>query len=381
MKHVLLLLSLIAIAIACQNTNEQKMNEATQLSISKAVFGNVPDGVADIYTLKNANGVEVAITNYGGIVVNILVPDKNGVFADVNLGYDSLSSYIEGNPYFGAIIGRYGNRIAKGKFVLDGTTYTLATNNGANHLHGGIKGFDKVLWAASELRDSFSVGLLLTYISKDMEEGYPGNLSVTVRYQLNNQNELSIQYEATTDKKTICNLTNHAYFNLAGAGNGDILRHQLMINAAHFTPVDSTLIPTGEIRPVAGTAMDFTTPTAIGARVEAKEEQIIFGRGYDHNFVLQRTGNGIELAATVHEPISGRYMEVYTTEPGVQFYCGNFLSGDNVGKNNKPYLFRYGFCLETQHFPNSPNQSEFPSVVLEPEQKYQTTTIYKFSTL
>ena len=363
---------------ACQNQNKQ-MNEANQPSIQKTVFGNTAEGTAELYTLKNSNGMEVAITNYGDIIVKLIVPDKNGNFADVTLGYDSLSQYIEANPYFGAIVGRYGNRIAKGKFELDGQTYQLATNNGANHLHGGRKGFDKVLWEASELKDTTSVGLLLTYTSKDMEEGYPGNLAIAVTYRLNNDNELSIDYKANTDKKTICNLTNHAYFNLAGAGNGDILAHQLMINAEYFTPVDSTLIPTGEIKPVAGTAFDFTTATAIGARVEADETQIKFGGGYDHNFVIKREGEGLSLAATVYEPTSGRYVEVRTTEPGVQFYCGNFLTGENIGKGNKPYHFRSGFCLETQHFPDSPNQPNFPSVVLEPTQTYQTTTIYRFS--
>lgn len=363
----------------CNHETSVKQSAETmpKPTLAKQLFGKTADGTAvDLYTLSNEKGMEAKITNYGGIVVSLKTPDRNGKAGDVVLGYDSLDGYLKSSPYFGAIVGRYGNRIAKGQFTLDGTTYKLAKNNGENHLHGGIKGFDKVVWEAKEVPNGNSAGLQLTYLSKDGEEGYPGNLSVTVLYTLTNDNGLKIEYTATTDKKTVVNLTNHSYFNLAGSG--DILKHELMLNADKFTPVDKTLIPTGELKSVKGTPLDFTQPTAIGARIDQPDEQMKFGGGYDHNFVINGAGS-LALTASVYEPTSGRVMDVYTTEPGVQFYTGNFLGG-MVGKNGQAYQKRTGFCLETQHFPDSPNKPSFPSTVLEPGKKYETTTIYKFST-
>jgi len=346
----------------------------------KTAFGKTADGQqVDLYTLSNDRGMEAAITNYGGIVVSLKAPAHDGSFADVVLGFDSLDGYLKEHPYFGAIIGRYGNRIAKGRFKLNGVEYKLATNNGENHLHGGIKGFDKVVWAARDVSTPQAAALELKYTSKDGEEGYPGNLDVTVIYTLTEDNELKIDYSATTDKDTVVNLTNHSYFNLAGEGNGDILGHEMMINAAAFTPVDAGLIPTGEIKKVEGTPFDFRKPAAIGARINADDPQIRYGKGYDHNFVLDRKGGGLELAARVVERKSGRILEVLTTEPGIQFYSGNFLDGSVKGKGGKAYQHRYGFCLETQHFPDSPNKPNFPSTVLKPGGKYQTTTVYRFS--
>jgi aldose 1-epimerase len=357
------------------------MNTQAAQKIGKQPFGKTADGTSvELYTLTNSSGVEAKIMTYGGIVVSLKVPDRNGKLDDVVLGYDGLDGYLTSHPYFGTITGRYANRIAKGKFTLDGREYTLAQNNGENHLHGGIKGFDKVVWKAREVKIKDGVGVELTYVSRDGEEGYPGNLSVTVTYTLTNKNELKIVYAATTDKATIVNLTNHSYFNLAGPKAGDILGHELMLNADRFTPVDRTLIPTGELRSVKGTPMDFTKPTAIGARIEQKDEQLLFGLGYDHNWVLNKTGASLTLAARVYEPTTGRVMEVYTTEPGIQFYTGNFLDGTITGKGGKVYQKRYGFCLETQHFPDSPNKPSFPSTVLRPSRKYTQTTVYKFST-
>lgn len=348
------------------------------MNIEKGQFGRTNLGQADVYTLTNANGCEVKITNYGGIVVSVKVPDKNGHLGDVVLGYETLKEYVENNPYFGALIGRCGNRIAKGKFTLNGKQYTLAVNNGENHLHGGIVGFDKVVWHAEEIKEADGVGLKLTYLSKDGEEGYPGNLSVTVRYLWTNDNELRIGYAATTDKPTVVNLTNHSYFNLAC--KGDILGHELMINADRFTPVDEGLIPTGELRSVGGTAMDFRKSTAIGARIEQEDEQLKFGLGYDHNYVLNNYDGSLRVVARAYEPTTGRVLEVHTTEPGLQFYSGNFLDGTITGKYGTVYHKRHGFCLETQHFPDSPNKPSFPSTVLKPGEKYTSTTIYKFAT-
>jgi aldose 1-epimerase len=371
---VVLLAGTVIVSLAGCNTQ----GRAT-MTIEKEPFGKTKGGnVAHIYTLTNANGCEARITNYGGIVVSLKVPDQNGKLGDVVLGYETLDEYIKNNPYFGALIGRYGNRIAKGKFTLNGKEYPLAVNNGENHLHGGIVGFDKVVWAAKEIKEAQGVGLKLTYLSKDGEEGYPGNLSVTVRYLWTNDNELRIDYAATTDRQTVVNLTNHSYFNLAG--KGDILGHELMIDADKFTPVDEGLIPMGELRNVAGTPMDFRKATAIGARIEQQDEQLKFGLGYDHNWVLNRYGGSLRLVASVYEPTTGRVLEVHTTEPGLQFYCGNFLDGTITGKYGTVYHKRHGFCLETQHFPDSPNKPNFPSTVLKPGDKYTSTTIYKFTT-
>ena len=351
------------------------------MDIKKEDFGNMPDGTSvELYTLSNSKGMRVKIITYGGIVTSIEVPDAAGKAGDVVLGYDNLDDYVKNNPYFGCIVGRYGNRIGAGKFTLDGVEYKLATNNGPNHLHGGLKGFDKVVWKAEEFKNADGVGVKLTYTSKDMEEGYPGNLDILVTYTLTEKNELKIYYEATTDKATPVNMTNHSYFNLAGQGNGDILGHELMINADKCTPVDEGLIPTGELMPVKGTVMDFTKPIAVGARINSDYEQIKFGGGYDHNWVLNKKGDELSLAAKVIEPTTGRIMEVYTTEPAIQFYAGNFLDGTITGKEGKVYKHRYAFCLETQHYPDSPNKPEFPSTILNPGDKYETTTIYKFST-
>jgi aldose 1-epimerase len=341
-------------------------------------FGKAPDGSeVNLYTLRNNAGAEVGICNYGGLVLFLKVPDRNGKFGDVVLGYDDLPDYIKDSPYFGALIGRYGNRIAKGKFTLDGKEYTLAVNNGPNALHGGLKGFDKVVWEPRFLATLEGPSLELLYVSKDGEEGYPGTLSVKVVYTLMDDNALRVDYTATTDKDTVINLTQHSYFNLAG--KGDILNHQVMIPADKFTPVDSTLIPTGELKPVDGTPFDFRTPTAIGARIGQEDEQLKFGNGYDHNWVINKQTGQLTLMARVSEPTTGRVMEVYSTEPGLQFYSGNFLDGKNKGKGGWVYQFRNGFCMEPQHYPDSPNQPNFPSVVLKPGQTYRNTIIYKFS--
>jgi aldose 1-epimerase len=351
-----------------------------EAKVMKQAFGKTADGtLIDLYVLTNKNGMEAAITNYGGIVVSLKTPDRNGKLADVVLGYDRLEGYLGDTSHQGAIVGRYGNRIGRAAFTLNGTRYTLAKNNGDNSLHGGLKGFDKVVWKAKQMSSAEGDGVELTYLSKDGEEGYPGNLSVRVVYTLTDKNELKIDYTATTDKPTVVNLTNHSYFNLAGQGEGDILQHQLRLTAAKFTPVDAGLIPTGELRPVAGTPFDFRKATAIGARINAADEQLKLGRGYDHNFVLDSTGGKLALAAEVYEPKTGRVMEVWTTEPGIQFYTGNFLDGTIHGKAGKVYQQRYAFCLETQHFPDSPNQPKFPSTVLKPGSRYQTTTVYKFA--
>jgi len=356
-------------------------SEGGNPSIKKEIFGRTRDGSdVHLYTLTNSKGMEARITNYGGIIVSLVVPDKLGKLDDIVLGYDSLTEYVKDNPYFGCIVGRYGNRIAKGRFTLNGIEYTLATNNGVNHLHGGMKGFDKVLWNARENQTKDGPALELTYVSKDGEEGYPGNLSVNVVYTLSDNNELRIHYRATTDKSTVVNLTHHSYFNMAGAGNRDILDHELMINADRFTPVDSGLIPTGELRKVHGTPMDFTHQAKICARIDQDDQQLRLGRGYDHNFVLNKRGKALTVAARVYEKTTGRVMEVLTTEPGLQFYSGNFLDGHNIGKGGKSYKHRYGFCLETQHYPDSPNKPQFPSTVLNPGETYSSETIYKFYT-
>jgi len=327
-----------------------------------------------VYTLRNSHGVETQITNYGGIVISLKVPDRQGKFDDVVLGFNKPEDYVKRNdPYLGAIIGRYGNRIAKGRFTLNGVEYKLAVNNGENHLHGGIKGFDKVVWTGRQIRTKDGPAVVLTYLSKDGEEGYPGNLRVRVVYTLTNKNELKIDYSATTDKATVINLTHHSYFNLSGEGNGDILNHQLMIDADQFVPTDAGSIPTGELRKVTGTPFDFTTSTAIGARINQDDEQLKFGSGYDHTFVIKGRTGTLRHAATVYESVTGRKMEVWTTEPGMQFYTGNFLDG-------KPHPRRSGFCLETQHYPDSPNQPSFPTTTLKKGATYKSTTIYRFTT-
>ena len=356
------------------------MSVPAKPAFKKAAFGKTADGMAvEIYTLTNSGGAEVKIITYGGAVVSLKVPDKNGKFGDVVLGFDSITAYEKHTSYMGALIGRYANRIAKGKFALNGTSYSLAVNNGENHLHGGPKGFDKVVWTARPFIDASGANLELKYLSRDGEESYPGNLSVNVVYTLTEKNELKIAYSATTDKDTIVNLTHHSYFNLAGAGNSSILDHQLTLNADRFTPTDSGSIPTGEMRNVKGTPFDFTKATAIGARIDQTDEQLKFGSGYDHNWVLNKTGKGLSLAATVYEATSGRVMEVLTTEPGMQFYTGNFLAGAIAGKSGQQYPRRSGFCLEAQHFPDSPNKQQFPTAELKKGEKYSQTTIYKFS--
>jgi aldose 1-epimerase len=351
------------------------------VTINESPFGNLPDGSAvTLYTFKNANGVEMKVINYGGYITSLRTPDKSGVIEDVVLGYDSLSGYLKAPSFFGCIVGRYGNRIAKGQFKLDGKTYDLVKNNGVNHLHGGTKGFDKVMWEATPSSSPEGASLKLSYLSKDMEEGYPGNLQVTVVYTLTNDNELKIQYEATTDKKTVINLTNHSYFNLSGNTKRKILDHKLSIAASKFLPVDATLIPTGELKDVKGTPFDFTSPEVIGKRINDNDPQIKAGIGYDHCWVFDKAPGTLGLGATVYDSISGRYMEMFTTEPGTQFYSGNFLNGTVTGKFNTVYEQRYGLCLETQHYPDSPNRPEFPTVVLNPGEVYKTQTIYKFST-
>jgi aldose 1-epimerase len=348
--------------------------------VKKSAFGKMPDGQAvDLYTLTNRNGMQVSITNYGGTVVSIVVPDRNGKMADVVLGFDTLKGYLGNEPFFGATVGRYANRIAGGTFKLDGKAYKLPLNDGKNTLHGGPQGIDKKVWTAREIPGSHPA-IELTYLSKDGEEGFPGNLSVKVVFTLTDDNALKIDYTATTDKDTVLNLTNHSYFNLDGQGNGDVMKQVMMINADRFTPVDSTLIPTGELRSVQGTPFDFRKPTAIGARIGDKDEQLNLGHGYDHNFVLNRKGPGLTLAARAMDPASGRVLEVLTTQPGVQLYTGNFLDGTIHGKGGKVYGHRAAFCLETQHFPDSPNHPKFPSTELKPGQTFHQETEFKFST-
>ena len=365
----------VALFVGCADVSKTSQRKG---QIIVKPFGLAPDGArVNLYTLRNNKGAEVGICNYGGLVLFLKVPDRHGKFADVVLGYDNLPDYIKDTPYFGALIGRYGNRIAKGKFTLDGKEYTLAVNNGPNALHGGLKGFDKVVWEPRFLATHAGPSLELVYVSKDGEEGYPGTLSVKAIYTLTEDNALMLDYVATTDKDTVLNLTHHSYFNLAG--KGDILNHQVMMPADKFTPVDVNLIPTGELKPVDGSPFDFRTPTAIGARIGQEDEQLKFGGGYDHNWVINKPMGQLGLMARVYEPTSGRVMEVWSTDPGLQFYSGNFLDGKNKGKGGWVYKYRNGFCMEPQHYPDSPNQPNFPSVVLKPGQTYRNTIIYKFS--
>ena len=346
----------------------------------KNSFGTVDGKEVFLYTLRNAHGMEARITNYGGILVSLIVPDKNGKPGDIVLGFDSLAGYLRTTPYFGAIVGRYANRIGKARFSLNGKEYTLAANDGTNTLHGGLKAFDKVVWTVDETYAPAEPSLALTYVSKDGEEGFPGTLKVRVVYTVTDSNALRIEYFATSDAPTVLNLTNHSYFNLADSGRTAVLGHELLLDAGRFTPIDAGLIPTGEMRSVAGTPMDFHTLSQIGARIEAKDEQLRLARGYDHNWIIDRTGNGLVRAARVAEPKSGRVMEVWTTEPGIQFYTGNFLDGTITGKNGVVYQRRAALCLETQHFPDSPNRPEFPTTVLNPGETFTSTTGYSFAT-
>ena len=347
--------------------------------MDKTIDTVIPSPKLEVFTLVNKNGAKMTVTNFGGRIMSLLVPDKNGGLSDIVLGYDSVSQYPSGNPYFGAMIGRYGNRIAQGKFSLDGVEFSLATNNGPNALHGGPKGFHNQYWLAKPFKNNGADALELRYTSQDGEEGYPGTLDVRVVYTLTDENELKIDYEATTDKTTVLNLTHHSFFNLAGEAAGDILNHELQINADYFTPVDAGLIPTGKLKKVDGTPFDFRKPFKIGARINMKEEQLNFGKGYDHNWVLNKKDTTMTMAAKISEPTTGRVMEVWTTEPALQFYSGNFLDGTGTGKGGRPYQHRTAFCLETQHFPDSPNHKNFPSTVLRLGEKYRQHTIYKFT--
>jgi aldose 1-epimerase len=349
--------------------------------ISKQHWGATADNMdVDLYTLRNQTGFEATITNYGGHLVTLRAADRNGRFDDVVLGFDSLDGYLQKNPFFGALVGRYANRIANGEFKLDGKTYHLARNSGGNSLHGGIKGFDKVVWRARPVETSHGPALQLTYVSKDGEEGYPGTLTATVVYSLKDSNELHIDYFATTDKDTVLNLTNHSYFDLSGQGRGSILDHVVVINASKFTPVNEHLIPTGELRSVENTPFDFRKPKRIGDRIDEKDQQMQYAMGYDHNYVLNRDSGGPSLAARISDLQSGRVMEVLTTQPGMQFYTGNHLDGSVKGKGGVVYGFRTGVCFETQHFPDSPNHPDFPSTELKPGDRFTAATIFRFST-
>ena len=366
---------MVCLLSSCDTYRRMVKERSVIMDMKKETFGKTKDGQrVDIYSLVNSNGMQARIMTYGAILVSLEVPDRQGNPGEVTLGFDSLDGYLQGHPYFGSIVGRYANRIGKGKFSIDGKEYTLATNNGPNHLHGGLVGFDKVVWNADPMESAEGVAVKFTYLSEDGEEGYPGNLNCTVIYTLTSDNELRIDYEAKTDKTTPVNLTNHTYFNFAG--KGDILGHQITLNAGGYTPVDEGLIPTGEIAVAKGTAFDLMKPTAIGDGIKK------LGEGYDHNFVLnKKKKNELSLAATVYEPTTGRKMEIFTTQPGIQFYTGNFLDGSVVGRSGQAYQKHNGFCLETQHFPDSPNKPRFPTVFLKPGETYRSTTIHKFSTI
>ena len=369
-------LALILAAVLAACAPGDTMSRPT---VSQEGFGTLPDGRAvALYTLTNGHGLRVRAMTYGAIIVSIETPDRDGRLGDIVLGFDSLAGYLRTSPYFGAVVGRYGNRIARGRFTLDGRTYQLATNDGPNHLHGGNRGFDKVLWTADSASTDSTASVTFRYTSPDGEEGYPGTLHVAVTYSLGSDDALHVSYEATTDAATPLNVTQHSYFNLAG--RGDILDHRLMLAASHYTPVDSTLIPTGDIAAVEGTPFDFRTPTAIGARIEQDGEQLHRGHGYDHNWVLDRDGAGLITAARVVEPTTGRTLTVSTTQPGIQFYSGNFLDGTITGKHGQVYQHRAGFCLETQHYPDSPNHANFPSTILRPGETFRSTTVFAFGT-
>ena len=352
-----------------------------QETVTRDRFGTMPDGTpVDIFTLRNGHGMEVRAITYGGIIVSLRVPDRSGAVGDVVLGYDSLAGYLGDSPYFGAIVGRYGNRIANGRFTLDGVTYQLARNNGPNHLHGGVRGFDKVVWDAEPVSNDSGVGVRFTHVSPDGDQSYPGTLHAEVRYLLTPDDSLIVDYHATTDKATPVNLTQHSYFNLDGQGTRDILDDVLWINADRYTPVDSTLIPTGQLASVEGTPFDFRTPTPIGARIGQDNRQLQYAGGYDHNFVLNQTDSGLTHAARLESPSTGRTLDVYTDQPGLQFYSGNFLDGSITGKDGRVYNHRFGLCLETQHFPDSPNEPDFPSTILRPGAQYQSRTVFAFGT-
>ena len=378
--RVTAVLTAVVVISALQASTSNANGKAT---ITKEAWGATAEGQVDRYTLTNGNGMRVRILTYGGILQSIEVPDRHGRNADVALGFDNIDDYVAKSPYFGCITGRYANRIALGKFTLDGVTYQLPINNAPNSLHGGTVGFDKHIWAATPFTHDGEVGLVLTFTSPDGDQGYPGTLSATVTYTLTKDNGIRMDYRATTDAPTVVNLTNHTYFNLGGEGTGTIDDHKLFLNASRYTPVDPTLIPTGTLDPVAGTPMDFRTPTAIGARNRSGFEQLVIGRGYDHNWVIDRRDNTfrkLELAARATDPDSGRVLSVLTTEPGIQFYAGNFLDGTLIGTSGRMYRQGDGFALESQHFPDSPNHANFTSTVLRPGQVYQTTTVYQFST-
>lgn len=356
------------------------MRKADFKAIEKKPFGAANDGrPVNLYTITNSQGMEVCALNLGGVITSLRVPDKRGELENIVLGFDSLEEYLVNRPSFGAIIGRYANRIANGKFILDGVEYSLAKNNGPNALHGGIRGFSKVVWQAESFENGHGVGIIFCYTSRDGEEGYPGNLSAKVTYTLSDRGELIFDYRATTDKATPVNFTQHTYFNLAGDGKRDVLEHELLLNADRFTPITKTMIPTGEVSSVQGTPLDFTAPIAIGARIHENHEQLVLARGYDHNFVVNRKDDSLELAARVYEPSTGRVMEVYTTEPAVQLYTANVLDGTIARKRGYAYWERFGLCLETQHFPDSPNHPNFPSTILRPGQTFHSVTVYKFS--
>jgi aldose 1-epimerase len=370
----MLFATLIALSLAMPQTPQQQGSPVTV-----APFGRMPDGKAvEVFTLRNARGMEVRAITYGAIIQSIRVPDRSGRIGDVTLGYDSLPGYLTASPYFGAVVGRYANRIARGRFTLGGKTYRLATNNGPNHLHGGVKGFDKVVWEAKSFQRGDTAGVEFQHTSPDGDEGYPGTLQVSVTYTLTPSNQLEIEYRAKTDRATPVNLSQHSYFNLAGEGSGDILGHILEVDADRYTPVDSTLIPTGELASVRNTPFDFRTPTAIGARINRPDPQLKYGKGYDHNFVLNRSGPGLLHAVHVEEPKNGRTLDISTTEPGLQFYSGNFLDGTITGKAGHVYGHRSALVLETQHFPDSPNHPNFPSTILRPGNEYRSQTVFAF---
>ncbi|HNX65800.1 MAG TPA: aldose epimerase family protein [Bacteroidales bacterium] len=373
-KQIAVLL-LAAVAVFSFSSCKQKSTKNNKM-ITSENFGSFKGKDVFLYTLTNKKGDVVKLTNYGAAIVEISVPDRNGIHENVTFGYDNINGYTKGDPYFGKIVGRYANRIAKGKFTLDGKEYTLDINNSPNSLHGGSTGWHSRVWDAQILSNTSFPAVKFTYVSPDMEEGYPGKVTCEVVYTWTDSDEIIIDYKATTDRNTVINLTNHAYFNLHGTGTGDILDHILTLKASSFTPVDSTLIPTGELRPVEGTPFDFRTPHAIGERINQNYDQLIFGKGYDHNYVLD---NAEEVDAMVYDPSTGRVLEVITDEPGLQLYSGNFLDGTQTGRGGKVYKYRSGFCLETQHYPDSPNQASFPSVLLTPDEPFTSSTIYRFS--